>query len=52
MLRTSISMVKNLYLQDVLLKIPKSGALATTKKNLLQYLEKLKQRVEYKSVRV
>jgi len=47
-----IGMVKNLYLQDILLKIPKTAALNANKNALLQSIEKLKLKMEYKSVRV
>jgi len=47
-----ISMMKNLYLQDILLKIPKTAALNANKHALVQSIEKLKLKVEYKSVRV
>ncbi len=47
-----IGMVKNLYLQDVLLKMPKAISLSANKNLLLQSLERLRQNVEYKSVRV
>lgn len=47
-----IGMVKNMYLQDILLKIPKSAALHANKNLLLESIERMKHRVEYKSARV
>lgn len=47
-----IGMLKNLYLQDVLLKIPKGSSLQKNKSRILDSIAKMRQNPDWKPVRV